>query len=122
MKVCRDWGILLLLAGLPMVPGCSDSLESHPPLYPVNGQVLFKGKPLTGGTVLFEAESLAAAGGQKDQRLRATGKIGDDGKFRINAYAGEDGLPEGTIGEKSIQQVGNLDRQGESGRVEGQIR
>jgi hypothetical protein len=97
MNLCRSGGLLSLLAGMLLLPACSDSLEKHPPVYPVNGQVLVNGKPLVAGVVVFESESPveSAPGGQKAQPLRATGKIENDGKFTMRAYPGEDGLPEG---------------------------
>ena len=42
-----DWLWLLLLAGTILVPACSNSLEDHPPLYPVKGKVILDGKPMT---------------------------------------------------------------------------
>src|SRR5271156_1765668 len=85
------WLWLLLLAGTNLLPACSNSLEEHPPLYPVQGKVILDGKPMTGGTVIFEHSSdgadapKGAAGGP----FRATAKI-NDGTFKLNGYAGSE--------------------------------
>jgi hypothetical protein len=41
------WPRLLLVAVAILLPACSDSLEDHPPLYPVKGKVIRNGKPMT---------------------------------------------------------------------------
>jgi hypothetical protein len=47
------WPRLLLLAGTVLLSACSDSLEDHPPLYPVKGKLIRDGKPVPGGTIFF---------------------------------------------------------------------
>jgi hypothetical protein len=91
-----NWLWLLLLAGTILLPACINSLEDHPPLYPVNGKVILDGKPMTGGTIVFEysgdeADAPKGAGGGP---FRATSKI-KDGTFNLIGYAGAEGMPAG---------------------------
>jgi hypothetical protein len=91
-----DWRWLLLLAGTIMLPACSNSLEDHPPLYPVKGKVILDGKPMTTGTIIFEfagdgADAPKGAGGGP---FRVTSKI-KDGAFNLFGYAGALGMPAG---------------------------
>jgi hypothetical protein len=90
------WLWLLLLAGAISLPACSDSLEDHPPLYPVKGKVIQNGKPMTSGTIIFEysgdgADAPKGAGGGP---FRVTAKI-NDGTFNLIGYAGCEGMPAG---------------------------
>ena len=77
---------------------CGPSLGDHPPVHAVKGTVLFKGKPVPGGVVIYEREEgertdpPAGSGGGP---LRATGRIEPDGSFRLIAFAGAEGVPEG---------------------------
>jgi len=103
------WPRLLLVAVAILLPACSDSLEDHPPLYPVKGKVIRNGKPMTGGTIIFE---YAGDGPDAPKRVaggpfRATAKI-HDGAFNLNGYAGAEGMPAGNY------KVGVLATQGRS--------
>jgi hypothetical protein len=91
------WGRLLLLAGTIPLSACSNSFDDHPPVYPVKGKVTMKGKPMTGGTIIFE---YAGDGGDapKDSSggpFRVTGKIDNEGAFNLVAYVGSEGVPAG---------------------------
>ena len=90
------WRRLLLLAGTILLPACSDSLEDHPPLYPVKGKVILDGKPMTGGTIIFEyaGDGADAPKGVGGGPFRATAKI-KDGTFNLIGYAGAEGMPAG---------------------------
>src|SRR5262249_5572430 len=66
----------------------------HPPVYPVNGRVPYEGKPIAGGVVVYEREgqeTTSAGGGP----FRSTGQLEPDGRFRLTAFAGVEGVPEG---------------------------
>jgi hypothetical protein len=112
------WPRLLLLAGTILLPACSDSLEDHPPLYPVKGKVIRNGKPMTGGTITFEyaGDGPDAPKGVGGGPFRVTAKI-KDGAFNLIGYAGAEGMPAGNykvgISELQGHTEGNL-----FGRVE----
>jgi hypothetical protein len=91
-----DWLWLLLLAGTILLPACSNSLEDHPPLYPVKGKVILDGKPMTSGTIIFEysGDGADAPKGSGGGPFRVTSKI-KDGTFNLIGYAGSEGMPAG---------------------------
>jgi hypothetical protein len=99
--------IVILLAIAVLFPACISS-DDHPPIYPIKGKVLFKGTPIAGGTVVFELESSSDRAASKDDPasspLRATGRIEPDGSFRLMAFSGTEGVPEGKykVGISSI--------------------
>jgi hypothetical protein len=88
---------LLILAGMILLSACSDSFDDHPPVYPVKGKVVLKGKPMSGGTIIFEyaGEGSDAPKGPPGQPFRVTGKIDNEGTFSLVAYVGSEGLPAG---------------------------
>lgn len=76
-------------ATLLFVAGCGGSTEQAATLLkpvPVKGSVLYKGKPLTGGTVRFEPED----GGRE-----ASGNIEPDGTFTLTTFQAADGAVAG---------------------------
>lgn len=87
---------LWLLAGTMLLPACSQPLEEHPPLYPVKGKVLLDGKPMAGGTIIFEysGDDADAPKGSAGGPFRATARI-KDGAFSLIGYAGDEGMPAG---------------------------
>ncbi len=100
-------GRLLLLAGMILLPACSNSFEDHPPVYPVKGKVLLGGKPINGGTIIFEYDG---KGGDAPQNpsggpFRVTGKINNEGTFNLVAYTGSEGMPAGNykVGILAVQ-------------------
>ncbi len=109
-----DWGRLLLLAGTSLLPACGDSFDDHPPVYPVKGKVNFQGKPMSGGTILFEYEGEGGAdapAGPPGKPFRVTGKIDSKGTFNLVAYPGSEGVPAGKY------KVGILAAQGRSENI-----
>jgi hypothetical protein len=77
---------------------CSQSSGGHPPVYPVKGKVLFNGKPIAGGVVVYELAEGDAKGSPASPGtgpLRATGRIEPDGRFHLMAFPGAEGVPEG---------------------------
>jgi hypothetical protein len=91
-----NWLWLLLLAAPILLPACSNSLEDHPPLYPVTGKVILDGKPLTSGSITFEysGDGSDAPKGVGGGPFRVTSKI-KDGTFKLIGYAGSEGMPAG---------------------------
>lgn len=65
-----------------LLTGCG---ESHPPAYPVSGQVV-----LPDGTTLKNGGKVVFIGSQ-DPDIRATGYFGPDGKFQLTTYEEGDG-------------------------------
>jgi hypothetical protein len=88
----------MLVTIIAMFLACSPTPAGQPPVYPIRGKVLHKGKPVAGGVVVFELEggdpatATAAPGGGP---LRATGRIEADGSFRLMAFPGTEGVPAG---------------------------
>ncbi len=74
----------VLAIGLGIL-GCS----SGPKTYPVKGKVVFKdtGKPLSGGTVLFESVA--------DPNIKASGDLEPDGSFELGSNVGKMGVVQG---------------------------
>ena len=70
---CLSLGLLTLLAGCDKNPHSAEHTE-------VSGKVLFKGKPLPGGTVSF----VAVNGG-----FTSTGTIDENGNYQIKAPVGD---------------------------------
>src|SRR5260370_25857430 len=77
-------------AGLPCVificavlPGCSGDAVKPPPLHPVSGRVTYQGKPVTGATVMFIADTTPAAKSKNSSEpgwpARCVGEADDDG-------------------------------------------
>jgi hypothetical protein len=82
---------------------CDGRPPSGPiPVYPVNGQVTYQGKPVPGALVVFHgarpAPAPSASPGENDQSGPPTpvGKTDDDGKFKMHTYIGDDGAPVGS--------------------------
>jgi hypothetical protein len=82
-SVCLFCSVLLLFGA-----GCSG--DTNPPRWPVEGQVLFDGKPPVGAQVVFHLAGNDSAG-----TLRPTGQVDSDGKFKLTTVAANDGAPEG---------------------------
>ena len=91
------WGRLLLLAGTIPLSACGPAFNEHPPVYPVKGKVNVKGKPMTGGTIIFEyaGEGSDAPKVSPGEPFRVTGKIDNEGAFNLVAYVGSEGVPAG---------------------------
>jgi hypothetical protein len=94
---------LLFCSSATLFLGCGQSAGDHPPVYAVNGKVLYKGKPISAGVVLFELERDAPAFSSSGP-LRATGRIEADGSFRLMTFQGVEGAPAGSyrVGISSI--------------------
>jgi hypothetical protein len=76
--------VLVALAGV----GCSDGKKK---VYPVKGRVVdAEGKPAVGAVVILRDVSVADEGPN-----RPTGRVGEDGEFRLTYYTEGDGAPEG---------------------------
>ncbi len=79
---------LLLPTLLALAAGCSDN--GRPRVFPVEGQVLFNGKPPVGAQVIFHP-----IGKSGTDAVRPTGQVDGTGKFTLTTYSSNDGAPEG---------------------------
>lgn len=78
---------VILAVGICLASGCG---ESHPPTYPVSGQVVFPdGTTLkNGGQVLFRSDDGTAA-------IKSMGYFGADGRFELTTFTKGDGATAG---------------------------
>ncbi|TWT66930.1 hypothetical protein Pla123a_43590 [Posidoniimonas polymericola] len=81
--------MLAVAASAAAHAGCSGGGEKT---YPVSGVVTFEGKPLAGGSLVFEPLSPAPKTGKM---YSARGKIGPEGQFRLSTFGDQDGAPPG---------------------------
>ena len=85
-----EHGLLLrrmALAGACFLPlACSGA--SGPEVYPVRGEVFFKGEPAAGATVHFHPLA-------EDQGDPAFGIVGEDGSFELSTFGANDGAEAG---------------------------
>lgn len=88
-----------LAAAIVSAAGLSCAPADHPPVYPVNGKVAYKGKPITEGSVIYELEGGGKAKGSPNEAgtgpFRVSGQIQPDGTFQLWAFPGVLGMPEG---------------------------
>lgn len=64
-------------------------LGSRPTVYAVQGVVLFRGKPAAGARVTLHPQVRGR------QPFFPTGKVGDDGSFKLTTFDKDDGAPAG---------------------------
>jgi hypothetical protein len=82
-RVAGAWLVLAVAAA-----GCGG--DGRPPVYPVTGQVLVKGKPADGAFLVFHP---ADGGGPDAHRPYAT--TDETGTFRLTTFDSGDGAPAG---------------------------
>jgi len=74
--------------------GCDSGLQAgQHPVHPVEGQVLFNGKPLAGAQVSLHPVDESKFG---DSVPRPMGQTDDNGRFKLMTYISGDGAPEGS--------------------------
>jgi hypothetical protein len=78
---------LVALALAALCPACAKS--GRKPVYPVQGQVLVKGRPAAQAQVTFHPLD----GGP--DAVRPVGHVDEHGRFRLTTYGDGDGAPEG---------------------------
>ena len=84
------WGMGLLGLAAALGTGGCERDEARAPVFPVHGQVRFKGQPTPGAFVVFHP--LEDAG---DEPVRPTGLVAPDGSFLLTTYDKDDGAPPG---------------------------
>jgi hypothetical protein len=88
MRLCRFSTLGLLALA---IAGCDDRPPTGSiPVHPVNGQLVYKGKPLADALVTFHPASASEPG-----PIKPTGRTDADGNFRLHSYVGDDGAPAG---------------------------
>jgi hypothetical protein len=88
-SIVRGTGLLGLTAAL-MTGGCAKEDAARAPVFPVHGQVSFKGQPTPGAFVVFHPVEDAG-----DEPIRPTGQVEPDGSFSLTTYDKGDGAPPG---------------------------
>ena len=82
--------VLFAFAAILVCTSCART--DRPPLFPVQGEVYYQGKPAAGASVFFlpidRATSLASEG-------VPYGVVGADGTFHLGTFAADDGAPAG---------------------------
>ena len=86
--------IVCLVASI--VSGCGAG--NRPRLYPVKGQVFWKGKPAAGAIVYFHAATGGVVDPKDPKGAEPTpmGQVQEDGSFELSTYDAKDGAPAGT--------------------------
>jgi hypothetical protein len=84
----RNVAVGLITLGAFCFVGCGDGKVRR---YPVNGVVSIDGKPTQGVMVLFFPQG----GSEEFQRIRPMGITVADGKFALNTFGNNDGVPAG---------------------------
>ena len=101
------WGRLLLLAGMLLLPACSNSFDDHPPVYPVKGKVNFQRETDERRNDHFRVRRKGQRCSQRPSGgpFRVTGKINNEGTFNLVAYTGSEGMPAGNykVGILAVQ-------------------
>jgi hypothetical protein len=84
MRNCADRLLALAVVALHLVScaGCGSGPVALAPMAPAKGKVIYKGKPLTVGTVRFEPEGVGRM---------ASGKLQPDGTFVLSTLKEGDG-------------------------------
>ena len=72
------------------IAGCGEGRVEHSAVYPVEGQVIWNGKPLAGAMVILYPQGEA-----KTDVRAAAAQTGPDGRFRVGTYDAGDAAPEG---------------------------
>ena len=68
---------------------CASCGGTGPALHPVRGKVLVNGQPAAGATVVFQPVQDSA------EAPKPSGRVGDDGAFRLSTYPHGQGAPAG---------------------------
>lgn len=89
-SVQGGWAWLGMLVVLPALLGLCGCEKAPVPVFPVTGQVTYKGKPAAGATVvLFTTKA------EDTSDVAPSAVVKDDGSFAITVYEPGDGAPEG---------------------------
>jgi hypothetical protein len=87
MNLIRSMAVLAFIAVCLLA--CASCGGNGPALHPVRGKVLVDGRPAAGATVVFQPVQDSA------EALKPSGRVGDDGTFRLDSYPHGQGAPAG---------------------------
>src|SRR5689334_14711116 len=85
-------GALLTLLGLTVLCSSCSKGPKQKPVFPVQGKVLFKGKPIAPAVVVFHSKN-------PGQTEHPVGKSRQDGVYKLSTYSDKDGAP---VGEYAV--------------------
>jgi hypothetical protein len=80
--------ILVFCPAFCLATGCGG--DGRKPVFPVEGQVLWKGKPPVGAQIVFHP-----VGQTGPDALNPAGQVDSQGKFTLTTYKANDGAPAG---------------------------
>ncbi len=89
------WVLALSSSLILLIGGCGPGLPARPPLYHVEGVVLFQGKPLVKALVIFEPSESSPTTGPASARSTATGRTDEEGRFVLMTTKPGDGAAAG---------------------------
>jgi len=82
MKLFCGFAITMVL-----LAGCgSQQPTNRPPVYPVSGKITYKGAPVAGADIKFDADG---------QERAAFGRTDDQGNYKLTTFGSNDGAVEG---------------------------
>jgi hypothetical protein len=91
IRVIRGQSSWILLGGLCLIlPACKGEESKRLDLYPVEGKVLYAGKPAAGAQVWLHPVEKGELGDP-----RPHGMVQRDGSYALSTYAKDDGAPAG---------------------------
>ncbi|MHC5538897.1 hypothetical protein ACYOEI_11815 [Singulisphaera rosea] len=82
-----------MVLGLILLPACNGTPEGQVPVFPVSGQIQFKGKPLSRALVILHPADEAKYGSGVP---RPSGRTDEKGQFLLRTFALDDGAPAGS--------------------------
>jgi hypothetical protein len=87
----KRFTILALLPLLAVLAGCGSSQDPNQlPVYPVKGQLAFRGKPAAGAFVVLHPKAATNI-----KVVPPRGQVREDGTFSLTTYSANDGAPAG---------------------------
>ena len=81
-------GFVSVLVLALSLTACTNS--DRKPVFPVQGKVIYRGKPATGARVIFHPQDEDGP-----QSPRPSADVQPDGSFRLSTYVSQDGAPPG---------------------------
>ena len=89
----RPWAFVVVVCAFVVSAGCGKKRPGELPVYPVKGQVTFKGEPMPYAIVTFYPTGQPFA-----QALKSRATADENGYYQLTTYELNDGAPEGEYG------------------------